>query len=140
VAIGARITGWHGTTPPEATTATGTTINPDPPSITPSWGSEENLILCTCGQNGAGAGGNITVFPEADNQTQDGTGGGGSAGGGICTAEQSASPYNPGQFTLAASIDWVAATIVVRPGDSGINVDSGIDNLGAWAQGVKIWP
>lgn len=39
---------WHGTTPPEmAGIATGVTKEADPPSLSPSWGSADNLWIAT---------------------------------------------------------------------------------------------
>lgn len=48
----ARVTNWHGSQAPGAgTPATGTTQNPDPPSVTASWGTADNLFFAVAFTN-----------------------------------------------------------------------------------------
>ena len=111
-----RITGWHGTTPPEAGTS-GVTVgtgDPDPPSLTASWGSADNLWIVASSatsQDSAGtAPTNYTNFNTA------GEAGATKWGINMATRENAVATEDPGV------IDWttnpggrVACTIAVRP-------------------------
>ena len=122
---------WHGTTPPEYATATGTSANPDPPSVTASWGSDDNLWWSTYGTNGNPS---ASVYPFADNNEWNGTGGGGSSGSAICTEENATATNNPSAYTMSASQGWVAATVVIRPAGGGGGPAAGFmtTNTGYW--------
>src|SRR5690349_13211691 len=48
------VTSWHGTTPPEGTTASGDATNANPPSATPSWGADDTLWLAEAGNSATG--------------------------------------------------------------------------------------
>ena len=112
-AISIRINAWHGTTPPEVSTgATGVTANPDPDTVTASWGSADNLFIATtCYDTSTNT---ISVWPYASNQIAAPLVA--SAGcGGICTSEIAAGSSDPGTFTITASDEWWAGTLVVRP-------------------------
>jgi len=110
-----RFTNWHGTTPPEAGTAAGgTSANPDPPSLSPSWGAEDTMWL-TVATHGFGTSGNDGYPTNYSNFT---------FVYGLATSTTSTllarrknntATENPGTFTLGASIAWVAQTIAVRP-------------------------
>lgn len=109
-----RITDWHGTTPPEVgTAATGSSANPDPPSLTPSWGAADTLWIATCGVNG---GPGSTSYPSGynDNQETAQTGGSGAAGGAQASRNLNATSEDPGTFTTANN-GWTANVIAVRP-------------------------
>ena len=112
------ISGWHGTTVPEiGTAATGTSTTPDPPSITPSWGAEDNLYIVFIGEN---LGTTVSAWPASytDNQNETDIPGGGVLMGAIATRNLNGSPENPGTATLAQNQAWVAHTAVVRPAAS----------------------
>lgn len=90
--------------------AKGSSTFPDPPSVTPSWGSADNLVIAVAGLANAV---HIIGFPYPDNNiaagdatTTDNIG--------MCSDELTASSHNPGVFTAAASGSWLAQTIVVR--------------------------
>ena len=113
----ARLSNWHGTTPPETTSAYafGATGNADPPSSDPSWGAEdENLFIATMSSDGgvvtAAPSGYGTLF-ELDSST---LGGSGSCSVGMALLGVNAASENPGTFTNS-SLPWSAQTIVVRP-------------------------
>ena len=109
------IDNWHGTTPPEATTATGTSANADPPSITTSWAAGvDNLIGAGYALNG-GSGASTYPTNYDANQTLIQTGGSGATALSCATDEVAAQTENPGQFTQTNAA-WVAVTIAVRPG------------------------
>jgi hypothetical protein len=112
-----RITDWHGTTPPEiSTAATNTTAAPDPSSLNPAgWDVANTLWLAVAGQD---QGGGTLSYPA-------------SYTGGITTRSSTtgskrcqtmsarrvlaAASANPGAFTIGTSDEWVAFTIAVRP-------------------------
>lgn len=114
-----RITGWHGTSAPEAgTPGTGSTANPDPPSVTASWGSDDNLFLVILGWGASNL--NISGYPSnySDNQITDAANNGGIGGIAAATRNLASDTDNPGTFTLGATT-WVANTIVIRPAAAG---------------------
>ncbi len=113
----ARLSNWHGTTPPEVTSAyaTGTSTAADPPSSDPSWGAEdENLFIPTMSIDGGtisdAPSGYGTLF-ELDSST---LGGSGSCSVGMALLGINAASEDPGAFTNS-NHDWGAQTIVVRP-------------------------
>jgi len=115
-----RITGWHGTTPPELTSGSGSDTQPDPPSETASWGgSEDNLFIAGCGWDGGDT--SVSTYPTSytSNQVSPTGGGPGGAGCAIATLESAADTDNPAVYTLDGSEDWSSFTIVVRPAAAG---------------------
>lgn len=112
-----RITGWHGTTPPDSASIDGggSSQFPDPPNLNASWGAADNLWFASCGVDTSRT---ISVYPYPDNQTADVSGGSGGATLGLCTKNLNASSDNPGTFTISASDDWAVETVVVRPAAS----------------------
>jgi hypothetical protein len=113
-----RITGWHGTTVPEGgTPATGTSTTPDPPTVTASWGSADNLFLAIFGQFS-----HTTLTPTAPTSYGGRVVGANSGGtdpnsGKVCFSSQqlASSNDNPATWTGADNEAWVAQTIVIRP-------------------------
>ena len=124
VAISIRILDaeWEGTLVggvANGTSATGTSTTPDPPSVTPQGGSEDNLILAVAGlDDGTGA---VSAYSLPDNQESiiEGTAGGTRLA--ISSDELTASPNNPGTYTFANGAAWVAQTIAVSPAAAGGN-------------------
>lgn len=120
-----RITSWHGTTAPEATGATSTgNTTPNPPTLTPSWGSADTLWAAYYGMDGgAGATGEATAYPTsyANNQYTDvsGIGGAGTVAMAVATRELAAASDDPGTFTSNRSDAWAALTVAVRPAAAG---------------------
>lgn len=110
-----RIVNWHGTTVPEfGTAATGTTSNADPPSVTASWGSANNLFVAA----GHGAdSNNFTSTSASYTRTiiRRACGGAPTCSIAVTTRELTAASDNPGVITWGATQDWVAETSVVRP-------------------------
>jgi hypothetical protein len=112
-----RITNWHGTTPPEiSTAATGTSTRPDPASLDPAgWDVADTLWIAVAGQDRGQ--GNPTAYPAYYTN-------------GISTLSSvttdncrtlsarrvlAVASENPGPFTIPASEEWVTFTIAVRP-------------------------
>jgi len=118
-----RITNWHGTTPPEiSTAATGTSTMLDPASLDPAgWDVADTLWMAVAGQD-LGYQTGSTAYPA---YYTDGTSTLSSSGGtGSCRIHSArrvlaAASENPGAFTITAwppvYEEWVAFTIAVRP-------------------------
>ncbi len=104
-----RISGWKGT--PAAATATGGTTSPDPPSLSPSWGSADTLWIAAAACRGT----SVSVFPSGFSNTQSSqiTGGVNSF---AVSAELDATTAteDPGTFTQQSN-NWAAATIAIQP-------------------------
>lgn len=112
-----RITNWHGTTPPEAATASGDATSANPPSLTPSWGAADTLWLAIAGHAAASA----AAFTAAPTNYLGFANNGASSGGAAvsiasCYRELNATSEDPGTFTAGGSNRWWAAgTIAIRP-------------------------
>lgn len=110
-----RITGAKNT--PEANTATGISSTPDPPSLTASWGSVNNLFIAAASTDDASfsaAPSNYTNFVTIRAT--------GDVGTGLSSRDVVSATENPGVFTASSSQDWVAGTIVIQPADSTLAV------------------
>lgn len=112
-----RITGHHTTTDPEAgTVASGSSLNPDPPSLSPSWGAEDTLWFSVAAYHTFDTR-TLTAFPTSytdtfdDRQSDDGP------AIGSCRRELNAASEDPGTFTIsgAGTPAWKANTIAIRP-------------------------
>lgn len=117
--FGVPVAEWHGTTPPEVgTAATGSDINPDPPNLTPSWGSEATIWIAVEGVANIRT---VTTYPTnyTDGADDDSTAGGNNVAIGSARRTLTASSENPGTFTLNSTGVWVAQTIAIRPAASG---------------------
>lgn len=109
-----RITNWHGTTPPEGDSASGSSANANPPSLNPSgWGTEDTLwIACYSIDGNATASAYPTNYD--DNQFTDHGGSAGAPAIANATRELAAASEDPGTFTHTAE-QWGAGTMAVRP-------------------------
>lgn len=110
-----RITDYTGT--PEASSSTGDeSANPDPASLSPSWGAEDTLWLGACGYDDGRQ--EITAYPanytDGRNDFADHVAG---CGLGTARRELNAASEDPGAFTLEFSNKkWIAYTVAVQPG------------------------
>jgi hypothetical protein len=114
--ISFRITGHGaGTNPPEASTGiVNADSNPDPDSLTTSWGADDNLWIVMEGNDDDDL---VTAYPTNYGSNQH-TLDAGAAGPTIGVATynyNSTDTQNPGTFTIAASEQWVAGTVVIAP-------------------------
>jgi hypothetical protein len=116
-----RVTSWHGTTPPEGATASGDATNANPPSASPSWGSDDNLFIAVAGNSATGETTGFTAAPTNYGALQsNGTSSGGSTVNiASATRQLAASSDDPGTFTPNSNRFWAAATVVVRPAAGG---------------------
>jgi hypothetical protein len=122
-----RITGWEGTLGSSWTGSsagavttdnvgpgvTGVSANPDPPAVNPAnWDVEDTLWFAAIAVDTSRT---ISVYPLANRNTADVSGGAGGATLGVCTTTSAVASLDPGTFTISTSDDWAAATIAVRP-------------------------
>lgn len=116
-----RITGWHGTTPPEVTTTNGDATAANPPSLTPSWGAADTLWLAIAGHTAASTAAWSAGPTSYSGFQNDGASSGGSACSLASTYRQlNASSEDPGAFTVSGSNRfWTSATIGIRPAAGG---------------------
>lgn len=121
-----RITGAldPGIQPPEiGTTATGTSLNPDPPAVTPTGGSKDYLWVAFFGCAGEDVDDDtwVTAVPTGGYQSpalQKTCGTAGSSLGGLIGLsyrQATGSTENPGTFTQDVSRAWRAQTVAVHP-------------------------
>jgi hypothetical protein len=98
------------------TPAAAGSTNPDPPSLTPSWGAADTLWLA-----GAGNDGNVAVTAGPASYTNFvNTRWANTAGCGVSSArrELNTATENPGVFTMTTE-QWVAHTVAIRPAAAG---------------------
>lgn len=112
-----RVTGWHGSASPEMVSTNGDNSNADPSSITPSWGSANNIYIAVAGHASLSA----AAFTAGPSGYSDFTNSGQSTGG---SSTSTASAYkiatssseDPGAFTAGGSNRyWATYTIAIRP-------------------------
>jgi len=94
--------------------ASGATSTPDPPSVSPGWGSLDILWFATIGVDTSRT---ISAYPSnmADRNTADVSGGSTGATLGLALSNTAASSLDPATFTISASDDWGADTVAVKP-------------------------
>jgi len=124
-----RITNWHGTTPPEiSTAATGISTAPDPASLNPAgWDVADTLWIAAAGQDRGDQEG-TTAYPASytdgiSTQSSD------PAKIGVCRTLSArrvlaAASEDPGPFTIPVAEEWVAFTIAVRPALRDLTISS----------------
>ncbi len=87
--------------------------NPNPSVLNPAnWDVEDTLWIAAIGVDTSRT---ISVYPFADRNTADVSGGSTGATLGICTTTSTVASLDPGTFTISASDDWGALTVAVRP-------------------------
>lgn len=97
---------------PEGQFANGNSNTPAPPILSPSWGSASTLWLIGAGINGTGS---ISSYPTANNNNAQAGTGGATRVIASCTDSAVTGSLNPGTFGIGSALDWVAATIGIRP-------------------------
>lgn len=97
----------------EATTATGSGTNPDPPALFPTWGTAANLWITVAASPSATA----TVTPPTgyDDTLSISTGNTVPAHIAAATRVVSSVSANPSAWTVVSNANWAAATVAVRP-------------------------
>jgi len=137
-----KITGWHGTTPPELTATSGDAVAVNPPSRTASWGAADTLWLAVVGSSA-----NTMSFTAAPTNytsltTTTASTGGGASNAGSAVRQLNAASEDPGTFTTSTNRWWAAATIAVRP-SAGAPATTGqikvYNGSSFTAKPVKVW-
>lgn len=105
-----RISGWQGGAE-AGTAATGTSTTPNPPSLTPSWGSASTLWLAVAALDGAtaapssypsGYSGGISDYSATTTRAMS------------AQKDSAAASEDPGTYTTTSGA-WAAQTIAIRP-------------------------
>lgn len=132
IAIRISAASWHGTTAPEVSTGTtGSSQFPNPDSVTASWGAEDNLFIAAYAVDGADVPLPTTAWPtNYDSNHIDSPEVASAGGGGIASRELAASSDDPGTFTMTATEQWWAGTVVIRPASA----DSALSPLIAYSE------
>lgn len=96
--------------------ATGSTINPDPGTLTASPGQTDIMWWCLMSIDGS-PGATVSTYPTSftDNQFTAQSGGTSGAGLGICSRNQVATSQNPATFALTQADDWTVVTAAIMP-------------------------
>ena len=101
---------------------------PTTPSLTPSWGSADNLWLVPLSKDGGTD--SVPSAPSGFGNLQS-HGAGSSPGEMVLCAQQdnTVGTYDPANWTLPSSREWVATTVAIEPavGGAGETVDLGAD-------------
>lgn len=108
--------GTYSGAPEIANVATGNTANPDPPSLSPSWGSAATLWIAAFSGRNPGSG--TSVYPFANGNTRSASGATSDNSQGIaasCWENNTTASRDPGTFTNASSSARQAHTVAVRP-------------------------
>lgn len=113
-----KISNWHGTTPPEVNSVSGDAVAVNPPSLTASWGAEDNLWIALAGSsaNGMFFGTAPTNYSGLSSTTAGS--GGGASNMGSARRSLNAATEDPGAFASTTNRWWRAVTIVIRPAGS----------------------
>jgi len=132
-----RITGYYGT-PEVGVVATGTSVNPNPPNLAPSWGAENSLWIAVCGYDVGNSGSLISAYPAGYTDGRDDRPSaieGGASGSANLTNNNAAE--NPGTFTITFAEEWVANTIAIAPSQS-IDIDVSATGVASGEHDVKV--
>ena len=116
-----RITDWFGAVSgiEAGTENNGASANPDPPSLTPSWGSADTLWFVVAGAADDDA--TVSSYPSLFGNGVDTTSGASAnnrSSIGTARRESTATVLNPGTFTLSEAELWISQTVAVRPADA----------------------
>lgn len=98
---------------PAIAVATGTSSTPNPPNLAPAWGEADTLWISAYGADDDDA---TTAWPYAEGQvyTPSATGTV-TCSAASCYLALRVASLDPGTFTMAASEEWVSATVAIKP-------------------------
>lgn len=98
---------------PAIVVATGTSVSPNPPNLAPSWGEADTYWIAAYGADDDDA---TTGWPWTEGQTYTPSGTGTTTcSAASCVLALRVANIDPATFTMAASEEWVAATIAIKP-------------------------
>lgn len=123
VYVSRRITGAHASAAPEATInplVASTNGNPNPPSITPSWGAADNLYIA--GFASIGSADAVSAYPTNYTDSQFNKNANAASMGSASRQVTNSTTEDPGTYTISPNQVWTAYTIAVRPAaaDAGV--------------------
>lgn len=102
---------FHGTPRVESSRAAGTSASPNPPVLSPFWGSADYLWLALNGADGSSV---TTAWPAGYSQTGAANSGGATGVGiGYCERSSTGSSQDPGTFTITND-EWTAWTVAIQ--------------------------
>lgn len=105
-----RISNYQGT--PEVGTAVGgISTSPNPPSITPSWGSDDILVLAMVGARTTSV---VSAAPSSYTDLLTVAAGGSGPSAAIARREVTGTTEDPGTATLPSSVEWTTNTLAIR--------------------------
>ncbi len=113
-----RIIGWGGVVASHVqlgTFVTGSSANPDPPSLSPSWGAEDTLWIALT--NHFREGRTVDVYPASYTDGVQTEAGSQVNGTSLESARRvlNAVSEDPGTFTISSTVSWAANTVAIRP-------------------------
>jgi hypothetical protein len=113
------ITGSDTSAPIEVTTANSSgspSSTPNPPSVTPSWGAADALVIATSASDNSGSA-SFSAYPASYSLYQANAAVGTSSTPTLATAarEITTTSEDPGAYTIGANDQWVCATIAIKP-------------------------
>jgi hypothetical protein len=95
------------TLPPQSATATGSSATPNPPALTPTWGSAETLWIATMAHDGSTLATAPANYANAVVEVGD-------PAVGAAWRVSVAATENPAAWTASRSDDWIAGVVAVR--------------------------
>ena len=131
--------GWHGITPPEGgTPATGASTAPDPPTLSPSWGSGKTLWLAYFGA--ADGDEVISGYPAGFDAMQHGDGTVGAAGvsHGFAMRYDEVATTDPSAFAMTTGT-WRAFTVAVQPPVPTVTISPDADTTTTGWTATPLW-
>ncbi len=109
-----RITGHHASANPECgTSATGNSTAPNPPNLTPSWGSANTLWIAAAAIDTTDAGATLPTNYGSLIKDYASTVPGPCAASGVRALQ--ATSEDPGVWAFTNSAQWIAQTVAIRP-------------------------
>ena len=115
-----RISGGSGTSS-IGTAATGNNVNPDCPTVTASWGSDDNLFIAYGGLHDDGE--TVSSYPSGysngNYQQANGTSTNNNATAWAAVKAATAATDNPGTASVSSTATWVSNTLVLQPASTG---------------------
>lgn len=98
---------------PAIAVATGTSVSPNPPNLAPAWGVADTYWIAAYGADDDDA---TTAWPWTEGQTYTPSGTGTeTCSAASCVLALRVASIDPPTFTMAASEEWVAATVAIKP-------------------------
>ena len=98
---------------PAIAVATGTSVSPNPPNLAPTWGEADTYWIAAYGADDDDA---TTGWPWTEGQTYTPSGTGTTTcSAASCVLALRVANIDPATFTMAASEEWVAVTIAIKP-------------------------